>query len=66
MMSRTFRVYTSADVVGCEIAGALKNVLAVAAGISDGLGFGDNTRAALITRGLAEMGRLGSASAATG
>jgi len=59
LLSRTFRVYTSADVRGCEIAGALKNVLAVAAGISDGLGFGDNTRAALITRGLAEMGRLG-------
>jgi len=59
LMSRTFRVYTNTDVVGCEIAGALKNVLAVAAGISDGLGFGDNTRAALITRGLAEMGRLG-------
>jgi glycerol-3-phosphate dehydrogenase (NAD(P)+) len=59
LMSRTFRVYTNEDVVGCEIAGALKNVLAVAAGISDGLGFGDNTRAALITRGLAEMGRLG-------
>jgi glycerol-3-phosphate dehydrogenase (NAD(P)+) len=59
MMSRTFRVYTSPDVVGCEIAGALKNVLAVAAGVCDGLGFGDNTRAAMITRGLAEMGRLG-------
>ncbi len=59
LMSPTFRVYTSPDVVGCEIAGASKNVLAVAAGISDGLGFGDNTRAALITRGLAEMGRLG-------
>lgn len=59
LMSPTFRVYTSHDVAGCEIAGALKNVLAVAAGISDGLGFGDNTRAALITRGLAEMGRLG-------
>jgi len=59
LMSRTFRVYTNGDVVGCEIAGALKNVLAVAAGVSDGLGFGDNTRAALITRGLAEMGRLG-------
>jgi glycerol-3-phosphate dehydrogenase (NAD(P)+) len=59
LMSRTFRVYTSRDVIGCEIAGALKNVLAVAAGICDGLGFGDNTRAALITRGLAEMGRLG-------
>jgi glycerol-3-phosphate dehydrogenase (NAD(P)+) len=59
LMSPTFRVYTSPDVIGCEIAGASKNVLAVAAGISDGLGFGDNTRAALITRGLAEMGRLG-------
>jgi glycerol-3-phosphate dehydrogenase (NAD(P)+) len=59
LMSRTFRVYTSPDVVGCEIAGALKNVLAVAAGVCDGLGFGDNTRAAMITRGLAEMGRLG-------
>jgi glycerol-3-phosphate dehydrogenase (NAD(P)+) len=59
LMSPTFRVYTSVDVRGCELAGALKNVLAVAAGISDGLGFGDNTRAALITRGLAEMGRLG-------
>jgi glycerol-3-phosphate dehydrogenase (NAD(P)+) len=54
-----FRVYTNIDVIGCEIAGALKNVLAIAAGICDGLGFGDNTRAALITRGLAEMARLG-------
>ena len=47
------------DVVGCEIAGATKNVMAIAAGISDGLGLGDNTRAVLITRGLAELGRLG-------
>jgi glycerol-3-phosphate dehydrogenase (NAD(P)+) len=54
-----FRVYTTADVVGCEVAGATKNVLAIAAGVSDGLGFGDNTRATIITRGLAEMGRLG-------
>jgi glycerol-3-phosphate dehydrogenase (NAD(P)+) len=46
-------------VVGCEVAGALKNVLAIAAGIADGMGFGDNTRAALITRGLAELTRLG-------
>ena len=53
------RVYTSNDVIGCEIAGATKNVLAIAAGVSDGLGFGDNTRATIITRGLAEMGRLG-------
>jgi glycerol-3-phosphate dehydrogenase (NAD(P)+) len=57
----TYRVYTSTDVVGCEIAGAVKNVIAVAAGMSDGLGFGENTRAALITRGLAELGRIGTA-----
>lgn len=56
---RTFRVYTGTDVVGCEIAGATKNVLAIAAGIADGVGFGDNTRAVLVTRGLAELGRLG-------
>jgi glycerol-3-phosphate dehydrogenase (NAD(P)+) len=55
----TFRVYTGTDVVGCEIAGASKNVVAIAAGISDGLGFGENTRAVLITRGLAEQARLG-------
>lgn len=54
----TFRVYTSTDVVGVEIGGAVKNVIAVAAGVSDGLGFGNNTRAALITRGLAEISRL--------
>lgn len=54
----TFRVYTSTDVVGVEIGGAVKNVIAVAAGVSDGLGFGHNTRAALITRGLAEISRL--------
>lgn len=53
------RVYTSDDVVGVELAGALKNVIAVGAGISDGLGYGDNTKAALVTRGLAEMVRLG-------
>ena len=57
--TRTFRTYTGTDVVGCEIAGATKNVMAIAAGISDGLGLGDNTRAVLITRGLAELGRLG-------
>lgn len=55
----TFRVYTGTDVVGCEIAGASKNVMALAAGISDGLGFGENTRAVLVTRGLAEQARLG-------
>ena len=55
------RVYTNPDVVGCEVAGALKNVIAIASGMGDGLGFGDNTRAALITRGLAELTRLGTA-----
>ena len=55
----TFRAYTTDDVVGVELGGAVKNVLAIAAGISDGLGFGANARAALITRGLAEMMRLG-------
>jgi glycerol-3-phosphate dehydrogenase (NAD(P)+) len=54
-----FRVYTNNDVIGAELGGALKNVIAIAAGISDGLGFGCNTRAALITRGLAEISRLG-------
>jgi glycerol-3-phosphate dehydrogenase (NAD(P)+) len=58
-MTPTFRVYTNSDVVGCEIAGALKNVIALAVGAAAGLGFGDNTRAALITRGLAELARLG-------
>jgi glycerol-3-phosphate dehydrogenase (NAD(P)+) len=53
------RIYTSHDVVGVEVGGAVKNVMAIAAGISDGLGFGHNARAALITRGLAEMARLG-------
>jgi len=54
-----FRVYTNQDVTGCELGGALKNVIAVAAGMADGLGAGDNTRAAVITRGLAELTRLG-------
>lgn len=58
-MGPTFRVYTHDDVVGCELGGALKNVMAIAAGMSDGLGFGDNTRATLITRALAELTRLG-------
>lgn len=57
--SSTFRVYTGSDVVGCEIAAASKNVIAIAAGVCDGLGFGDNTRAVLVTRGLAEQVRLG-------
>jgi glycerol-3-phosphate dehydrogenase (NAD(P)+) len=55
------RVYTNGDVVGVELGGAVKNVIAIAAGICDGLGFGHNARAALITRGLAEMNRLGQA-----
>ena len=54
-----FRIYTSSDVKGVELGGALKNIIAIAAGISDGLGYGDNTKAALITRGLAEIIRLG-------
>ena len=57
--SSLFRVYTNTDVIGCEIAGALKNVIALAAGMADGLGTGDNTRAAVMTRGLAELTRLG-------
>lgn len=55
----TFRVYTSGDVLGVELGGALKNVVAIAAGVGDGLGFGDNSKAALITRGIVEMRRLG-------
>jgi glycerol-3-phosphate dehydrogenase (NAD(P)+) len=54
-----FRPYTNPDMVGCELGGAVKNVIALAAGIAEGLGFGDNTRASLITRGLAETARLG-------
>ena len=54
-----FRVYASTDVIGQELGGALKNIIAIAAGICDGLGYGTNTRAALITRGLAEITRLG-------
>jgi glycerol-3-phosphate dehydrogenase (NAD(P)+) len=58
-MTPWFRVYTNTDVMGVEIAGSVKNVIAIAAGISDGVGFGDNAKAALITRGLEEMKRLG-------
>jgi glycerol-3-phosphate dehydrogenase (NAD(P)+) len=58
-MSPRFRVYTNQDVIGVELGGALKNIIAIAAGISDGLGFGDNTKGALLTRGLAEIIRLG-------
>lgn len=59
LMSPYFRVYTNPDVRGVELGGALKNIIALAAGITDGLGFGDNTKAALMTRGLAEISRLG-------
>jgi glycerol-3-phosphate dehydrogenase (NAD(P)+) len=54
----TFRTYTNRDVIGCELGGAFKNVIAIAAGIADGLGFGDNTKATVMTRGLAEMARF--------
>ncbi|MBO7402818.1 MAG: NAD(P)H-dependent glycerol-3-phosphate dehydrogenase [Lachnospiraceae bacterium] len=60
-MNERFRVYTSPDVLGMEVGSALKNVVALAAGIADGLGYGDNTKAALITRGIAEITRLGTA-----
>lgn len=60
-MHEVFRVYTSPDILGIELGGALKNVIALAAGIADGLGYGDNTKAALITRGIAEISRLGTA-----
>jgi glycerol-3-phosphate dehydrogenase (NAD(P)+) len=56
-----FRIYTNADVIGVELCGALKNVIAIAAGICDGLGYGDNAKSALITRGLVEMARFGAA-----
>lgn len=59
--SGTFRVYINDDITGCELGGALKNVIALCAGISDGLGYGDNTKAALMTRGLHEIERLGQA-----
>ena len=58
-MNEVFRVYTSPDILGMELGGSLKNVIALAAGIADGLGYGDNTKAALITRGIAEIARLG-------
>ncbi|WP_053366967.1 NAD(P)H-dependent glycerol-3-phosphate dehydrogenase [Bacillus sp. FJAT-27245] len=58
-INQNFRVYTNPDIIGVEIGGALKNIIALAAGITDGLGFGDNAKAALMTRGLAEIARLG-------
>jgi len=60
-MNEVFRVYTSTDIAGVELGGALKNVIAIAAGISDGVGYGDNTKAALINRGMVELTRLGTA-----
>ncbi len=60
-MNEYFRVYTNPDLIGVELGGALKNVIALACGISDGMGYGDNTKAALMTRGIAEMARLGMA-----
>lgn len=61
LIGSNFRIYTNNDIIGVEVGGALKNVIAVCAGIANGLGVGDNTRAALITRGLAEIARLGTA-----
>lgn len=60
-MNERFRVYTSSDIIGIELGGAIKNVIALAAGVCDGLGLGDNTKAALITRGITEIARLGTA-----
>jgi glycerol-3-phosphate dehydrogenase (NAD(P)+) len=62
----TLRIYTNSDVVGCEVSGVVKNVIAIASGMAAGMGFGDNTRATLITRGLAEMTRLGMAMGSDG
>jgi glycerol-3-phosphate dehydrogenase (NAD(P)+) len=66
LSTAAFRVYTNPDVVGVELGGALKNIIAIGTGISDGLGFGDNTKAALLTRGLTEITRLGVALEARG
>ena len=61
LSASTFRVYTSPDIIGVELGGALKNIIAIGAGISDGLGYGENAKAAIMTRGLAEISRLGTA-----
>lgn len=58
-MTDTFRIYTNSDLIGVELGGALKNIIALGAGISDGMGFGDNTKAAMMTRGITEIARLG-------
>src|SRR5690625_5805697 len=60
-INKSFRVYTSDDIIGIELGGSLKNIIALSTGISDGLGYGDNAKAALITRGLAEIARLSTA-----
>ncbi|MEF9933706.1 MAG: NAD(P)H-dependent glycerol-3-phosphate dehydrogenase [Clostridium sp.] len=65
-MTKSFRVYTNDDIEGVELGGAVKNVIALAAGIVDGIGYGDNSKAALMTRGIVEIGRLGSALGANG
>lgn len=59
LSNEAFRIYVSTDVIGCELGGALKNIIALSAGICDGMGYGDNTKAALMTRGIAEIARLG-------
>lgn len=59
MSNETLRIYLSTDIIGCELGGALKNIIALSAGICDGMGYGDNTKAALMTRGIAEIARLG-------
>lgn len=59
LSNEAFRIYVSTDMVGCELGGALKNIIALSAGICDGMGYGDNTKAALMTRGMAEIARLG-------
>ncbi|MFA5658343.1 MAG: NAD(P)H-dependent glycerol-3-phosphate dehydrogenase, partial [Oscillospiraceae bacterium] len=59
LANESFRIYTSCDVIGCELGGALKNIIALCAGICDGMGYGDNTKAALMTRGITEIARLG-------
>lgn len=61
MSSNVFRIYINSDVIGCEIGGALKNIIALCAGICDGMNYGDNTKAALMTRGITEIARLGAA-----
>ena len=61
MHSENFRIYTNSDVIGVELGGSIKNIIAIACGVCDGLGFGTNTKAAILTRGLAEMARLGKA-----